>query len=101
LIPREVESRSTAVARYEGGRVEVDGDRKRTAAMCSEGGEVEVDGNRKRTVTVHTEVGVEAVACLARDEVVMFSGVVIEDKRRLLKVHREPHVGFGGLMTNN
>jgi hypothetical protein len=58
LIPRETGSRSTAEACFEGGRVEVDGGRKRMAMMRSEGGGVEVDGVRKRT-TMHTsrEVG--------------------------------------------
>jgi hypothetical protein len=56
--------------------------------MCSEGGRVEVDGLRKRTTTMRFEAKVEAVACSeARDEATACFGARIEDGRQ--RQHRQ------------
>jgi hypothetical protein len=60
-----------AVARFEGGRVEVDG-----------GSVTMTKSLRKRTTTACSEAGVEAVACSrASDEAVACSRAGIEDGR--------------------
>jgi hypothetical protein len=56
--------------------------------MCSEGGMVEVDGLRKRTAMTRFEAKVEAVACFeARDEATACFGARIEDGRQ--RQHRQ------------
>jgi hypothetical protein len=52
------------------------------AAVRSEGGRVEVDGLRKRMAVAHSEVGVEAAACSGTsDKTAACFGAGIEDSR--------------------
>jgi hypothetical protein len=58
--------------------------RKRTMAVRFEGGRVEVDGLRKRTMVARSEAELEAVACSgASDETAACSGGGIQDGRWL------------------
>jgi hypothetical protein len=69
-----------ATARSKGGRVEVDGGRKRTMMVHSEGGGVEVNDMRNRMATACSKAGVEAAACSkAEDDAAACSRAGIED----------------------